>query len=123
MEGLFLIFLAILYYLYYKSPDAIYLLQNSFLEEDYVGPCKKTLAEKAKELQLAVAKGNTEAMLELAQYLERGYGVIKNRLKAFALYEKAAKLGNKEAKECVCYINKRQLLRRQMGVDKLLSNK
>lgn len=55
-------------------------------------------AQQIEKLQKKVAAGNTEAMIELADYYEAGYGLPVDTAQALELYRRADALGNADAK-------------------------
>ncbi len=55
-------------------------------------------AQQVEKLQKKVAAGDVNAMLELADYYQAGYGVKVDSAKALELYRKADAMGNAEAK-------------------------
>ena len=55
-------------------------------------------AQQVEKLQKKVAKGDTEAMRELAAHYEAGYGLPVDTAKALELYRQADAAGNKDAK-------------------------
>ena len=54
--------------------------------------------QQVEKLQKKVAKGDTEAMRELATHYETGYGLPVDTAKALELYRQADAAGNKDAK-------------------------
>lgn len=57
-----------------------------------------SFGQQVEKLQKKVDKGDTEAMLELADYYQAGYGMPVDSAKALDLYRKADALGNVDAK-------------------------
>ena len=55
-------------------------------------------AQQVEKLQKKVSKGDAEAMLELADYYQAGYGVPVDTAQALSLYRQAEALGSAEAK-------------------------
>lgn len=55
-------------------------------------------AQQVEKLQKKVAKGDTEAMRELAAHYETGFGLPVDTAKALELYRQADAAGNKDAK-------------------------
>lgn len=55
-------------------------------------------AQQIEKLQKKVASGNTEAMIELAESYEAGYGLPVDSAQALELYRRADALGNADAK-------------------------